>query len=142
MEERFVLEKVNYDTNEIIVYDNTYPLKDTCSQTVNHDNPAELLPEEEEVMSKPLSSFQQPEKLRRYMSLLMRRGFLYLSYNGDLLTHGYIPVGENDEVGSLEIDGHTYSGQKLLDVLEYRVRKSFNEKEDTDDLSTDLVWYL
>ncbi|NGT20867.1 fructose-bisphosphatase class III, partial [Staphylococcus aureus] len=30
----------------------------------------------------------------------------------------------------------------LLDVFEYHVRKSFDEKENTDDLSTDLVWYL
>ncbi len=43
---------------------------------------------------------------------------------------------------SFEIDGHTYSGQELLDVFEYHVRKSFDEKENTDDLSTDLVWYL
>ena len=35
-----------------------------------------------------------------------------------------------------------YSGQELLDVFEYHVRKSFDEKENTDDLSTDLVWYL
>ncbi len=35
----------------------------------------------------------------------------------------------------------TYSGQELLDVFEYHVRKSFDE-ENTDDLSTDLVWYL
>ncbi|WP_262374456.1 fructose-bisphosphatase class III, partial [Staphylococcus aureus] len=32
------------------------------------DNPAELLPEEEEVMNKLLLSFQQSEKLRRHMS--------------------------------------------------------------------------
>ncbi len=43
---------------------------------------------------------------------------------------------------SFEIDGQTYSGQELLDVFEYHVRKSFDEKENTDDLSTDLVWYL
>lgn len=77
MEERLVLEKVNYDTNEITVYGNTYPLKDTCFQTINRNNPAELLPEEEEVMNKLLLSFQQSEKLRRHMSFLMRKGSLY-----------------------------------------------------------------
>ena len=60
MDERLVLEKVNYDTNEITVYGKTYPLKDTCFQTVNRDNP-ELLAEEEEVMNKLLLSFQQSE---------------------------------------------------------------------------------
>lgn len=79
MEERLVLEKVNYDTNEITVYGNTYPLKDTCFQTINRNNPAELLPEEEEVMNKLLLSFQQSEKLRRHMSFLMRKGSLLLT---------------------------------------------------------------
>ena len=128
MDERLVLEKVNYDTNEITVYGKTYPLKDTCFQTVNRDNPAELLPEEEEVMNKLLLSFQQSEKLRRHMSFLMRKGSLYLPYNGNLLIHGCIPVDENGEMESFEIDGQTYSGQELLDVFEYHVRKSFDEK--------------
>ncbi len=75
------------------------------------------------------------------MSFLLK-GSLYLPYNGNLLIHGCIPVDENGEMESFEIDGQTYSGQELLDVFEYHVRKSFDEKENTDDLSTDLVWYL
>ena len=34
MEDRLVLEKINYDTNEITIYGKTYPLKDTCFSTV------------------------------------------------------------------------------------------------------------
>ncbi|MEJ7443233.1 fructose-bisphosphatase class III, partial [Staphylococcus warneri] len=36
----------------------------------------------------------------------------------------------------------SHSGRELLDVFEYHVRKAFDDKEITDDLSTDLVWYL
>ncbi|PTK45414.1 class 3 fructose-bisphosphatase, partial [Staphylococcus nepalensis] len=35
MEERLVLEKIDYNNNEITVYGKTYPLKDTCFQTVD-----------------------------------------------------------------------------------------------------------
>ncbi|MGT0197735.1 fructose-bisphosphatase class III [Staphylococcus aureus] len=70
------MKKVNDDTNEITVYGNTYPLKDTCFQTVNRDNQV-ITTEEEEVMNKLLLSFQQSEKLRRHMSFLMRKGSLY-----------------------------------------------------------------
>ena len=49
MEDRLVLEKVNYDTNEITIYGKTYPLKDTCFSTVDPQDPGKLLPEEEEV---------------------------------------------------------------------------------------------
>lgn len=142
MEERLVLEKIDYDNNEITVYGKTYPLKDTCFQTVDRNNPAKLLPEEEEVVDKLLLSFQQSEKLRRHMSFLMREGKLYLPYNGNLLIHGCIPVDENGEMESFEIEGKQLSGRELLDVFEYHVRKAFDHKEITDDISTDLVWYL
>ena len=46
MEDRLVLEKVNYDTNEITIYGKTYPLKDTCFSTVDPQDPGKLLPEE------------------------------------------------------------------------------------------------
>lgn len=142
MEERLVLEKIDYDNNEITVYGKTYSLKDTCFQTVDRNDPAKLLPEEEEVVDKLLLSFQQSEKLRRHMSFLMREGKLYLPYNGNLLIHGCIPVDENGEMESFEIEGEQLSGRELLDVFEYHVRKAFDHKEITDDISTDLVWYL
>lgn len=142
MEERLVLEKIDYDNNEITIYNKTYPLKDTCFQTVNPNNPAELLAEEKEVMDKLLLSFQQSEKLRRHMSFLMRKGKLYLPYNGNLLIHGCIPVDENGEMESFEIEGERLSGRELLDVFEYHVRRAFDHKESTEDISIDLVWYL
>lgn len=142
MEERLVLEKIDFDNNEITVYGKTYPLKDTCFQTVDRQHPEALLEEEQEVIDKLLLSFQQSEKLRRHMSFLMREGKLYLPYNGNLLIHGCIPVDENGEMESFEIDGEMHSGRELLDVFEYHVRKAFDDKEITDDLSTDLVWYL
>ncbi|MDT3993967.1 fructose-bisphosphatase class III, partial [Mammaliicoccus fleurettii] len=48
MEERLVLEKVDYDKQEITVYGHTYPLENTCFETINRANPAELIEEEEE----------------------------------------------------------------------------------------------
>ena len=142
MEERLVLEKIDYDNNEITIYGKTYPLKDTCFQTVDPNNPAELLAEEKEVMDKLLLSFQQSEKLKRHMAFLMQKGKLYLPYNGNLLIHGCIPVDDNGEMESFEIEGVKHKGRDLLDVFERHVRLAFSDKEKTDDLSTDLVWYL
>lgn len=142
MEDRLVLEKINYDTNEITIYGKTYPLKDTCFSTVDPKDPAKLLPEEEDVVNKLLLSFQQSEKLKRHMAFLMQKGKLYLPYNGNLLIHGCIPVDDNGEMESFEIEGVKHKGRDLLDVFERHVRLSFSDKEKTDDLSTDLVWYL
>ena len=142
MHERLVLEKVDYDNQEITVYGKTYPLENTCFATVDRKAPDRLLPEEEEVINKLLLSVQQSEKLRRHMNFLMKKGSLYLKYNGNLLIHGCIPVDENGEMEKMEIDGKTYKGRELLDQFEDYVRKAFGAKETTDDLATDLVWYL
>ncbi|PNZ31769.1 fructose-bisphosphatase [Staphylococcus petrasii] len=142
MDDRLVLEKVNYDTDEITIYGKTYPLKDTCFSTVDPKDPGKLLPEEEEVINKLLLSFQQSEKLKRHMAFLMQKGKLYLSYNGNLLIHGCIPVDENGEMESFEIEGELHKGRDLLDVFEKHVRLAYDNKDITDDLSTDLVWYL
>ncbi len=142
MEERLVLEKVDYDRQEITVYNKTYPLENTCFATVDREDPARMLPEEEEVINKLLLSVQQSEKLRRHMNFLMKKGSLYLKYNGNLLIHGCIPVDENGEMEQMEIDGRIYGGRELLDQFEDYLRKSFQDKETTDDLATDLVWYL
>ncbi len=142
MDERLVLEKVDYDREELTVYGKTYPLENTCFATVDRKEPARLLPEEEEVINKLLLSVQQSEKLRRHMNFLMKKGSLYLKYNGNLLIHGCIPVDENGEMEKMEIDGKTYKGRELLEQFEDYVRKSFADKETTDDLATDLVWYL
>jgi len=142
MDERLVLEKVDYDRQEITVYNKTYPLENTCFATVDRDDPARMLPEEEEVINKLLLSVQQSEKLRRHMNFLMKKGSLYLKHNGNLLIHGCIPVDENGEMELMEIDGRMYGGRELLDQFEDHLRKSFQDKETTDDLATDLVWYL
>ena len=76
------------------------------------------------------------------MSFLMKKGKLYLPYNGNLLIHGCIPVDENGEMESFEIEGEQHKGRDLLDVFERHVRYAYDYKEITDDLSTDLVWYL
>ncbi|MCG1010536.1 fructose-1,6-bisphosphatase [Salinicoccus sp. ID82-1] len=142
MDERLVLEKVEYDKQEITVYGQTYPLQNTCFKTINPENPAELLEEEQEVIDKLLLSVQQSEKLKRHMSFLMKKGSLYLKYNGNLLIHGCIPVDENGDMEQMEIDGEIYKGRELLNQFEYHLRKAFADVESTDDLSTDLVWYL
>ncbi|MEB6238151.1 fructose-1,6-bisphosphatase [Staphylococcus gallinarum] len=142
MEERLVLESIDYDKNEATLYGKTYPLEHICFQTIDPENPNQLIDEEIEVMDKLLLSVQQSEKLKRHMTFLMQKGTLYLPYNGNLLIHGCIPVDEHGEMESMTIDGVKYYGRELLDHFEAYVRQSFDHKDIQDDLATDLVWYL
>lgn len=142
MEERLVLENIDYDNNRATLYGKAYELENTCFQTIDTTNPNELTDEEAEVIDKLLLSVQQSEKLKRHMTFLMQKGNLYLPYNGNLLIHGCIPVDKNGEMESMTIDGVKHYGRDLLDHFEKYVRKAFDDKETQDDLATDLVWYL
>ncbi|RIN31764.1 fructose-1,6-bisphosphatase, partial [Staphylococcus succinus] len=142
MEERLVLESIDYEKNEATLYGKTYTLDNTCFQTIDPEDPNKLIEEEAEVMDKLLLSVQQSEKLKRHMTFLMQKGKLYLPYNGNLLIHGCIPVDENGEMESMTIDGVKHYGRDLLDHFEDYVRVAFDHKDIEDDLATDLVWYL
>ncbi len=142
MSERLLLEKIDYDKNEATIYGNTYPLENTCFATVNPERPDQLLEEEQQVMERLLFSVQHSEKLARHMNFLMKKGSLYLKYNGNLLIHGCIPLDEEGNMEKMTIENKTYSGRELLDIFERYLRHAFAHPEETDDLATDMVWYL
>ncbi len=142
MSERLLLEKIDYEKNEITIDGKTYPLENTCFTTVNPEQPDQLLEEERQVMERLLFSVQHSEKLARHMYFLMKKGSLYLKYNGNLLIHGCIPLDEKGNMEKMVIENNTYSGRELLDVFEQYLRHAFAHPEATDDLATDMVWYL
>jgi fructose-1,6-bisphosphatase III len=142
MSERLLLEKIDYEKNEITIYGKTYPLENTCFATVGPEQPDQLLEEEKQVMEKLLFSVQHSEKLARHMNFLVKKGSLYLKYNGNLLIHGCIPLDEKGNMEKMVIENKTYSGRELLDVFERYLRHAFAHPEVTDDLAMDMVWYL
>lgn len=142
MEDRLLLEKVDYNKNTATIHGKTYALDNTCFATVDPEQPDRLLEEEQQVIDKLLFSIQHSEKLARHMNFLMKKGSLYLQYNGNLLIHGCIPLEENGDMKKMEIEGKSYAGRELLDVFENYLRHSFAHPEETDDFATDMVWYL
>jgi fructose-1,6-bisphosphatase III len=142
MSKRRLLEKIDYEKNEITIHGKTYPLVNSCFATVNPMQPDQLLEEEKQVIEKLLFSVQHSEKLARHMKFLMKKGSLYLKYNGNLLIHGCIPLDEEGNMEKMTIENKTYAGRELLDTFEYNLRYSFEHPEMTDDLATDMVWYL
>ncbi|MBM7602873.1 fructose-1,6-bisphosphatase-3 [Metabacillus crassostreae] len=142
MSERLLLEKIDYEKNEITIQEKTYPLENPCFATINPLQPDQLLEEEKQVIDKLLFSVQHSEKLARHMNFLMKKGSLYLRYNGNLLIHGCIPLDEDGNMEKMLIENKEYAGRELLDIFERYLRHSFAHPEETDDLATDMVWYL
>ncbi|AQQ55200.1 fructose-1,6-bisphosphatase [Planococcus lenghuensis] len=142
MADRLLLEKVDYGKQEAVLQGKTYKLENTCFATIDPQQPDRLLEEEAQVLDKLLFSIQHSEKLARHMNFLMKKGSLYLRYNGNLLIHGCMPLEEGGTMKKMEFEGKTYGGRELLDAFEGYLRHAFAHPEETDDFATDMVWYL
>ena len=100
-----------------------------------------LTKEENEVMSKLQSLFENNEKLTRHTEFLFKKGSIYLVYNNNLLIHGCIPMDENGGLSTFEKHGRKLKGKELMDYFESELRCSFRKKN-RQDADTDIFWYL
>ena len=78
MEDRLLLDKIDYSGESITLEGRDYPLKDCAFPTVDRADPYRLSPEEAAVMSQLRFSFQQSEKLQRHVKFLYSKGGMYL----------------------------------------------------------------
>lgn len=142
MDHRLLLEQVDFETQTIPLHGERHPLVHTCFSQVDPASPTQLTPEEEEIIEGLIISFQNSEKLRRHMEFLFEVGSLYLVYNHNLLIHGCIPLTETGEMECMVLEGEEYCGAALLDKFEELIRYSYVNPRVSDDLATDIFWYL
>ena len=93
MEDRLLLDKIDYDSQTIAIGGHTYALADTDFPTVDREHPYELSGEESELIAQLTASFQRSEKLQRHVRFLYSKGGLYKVCNGNLLLHGCVQIG-------------------------------------------------
>ncbi len=146
MEDRLLLERINYKERTIDLNGTVYPLKAGDFPTVNPEQPYMLIPEEIELMDKLKHSFLISEKLQRHISFLYSNGGMYLTFNSNLLYHGCIPLNEDRSFAKLffEDDEKEYSGKSLLDRFDRLAREAFLNKKNTilTAYARDMMWYL
>ena len=144
MENRCLLQRIDPKKGTITLPDGKeYPLTDTYFPTIDWKKPYELTPEEKDVMERLDSAFRNCEKLQNHVRLLLDKGGLYKTYNGNLLFHGSIPLNEDGSLKEVQIYGKTYKGKELYDVLETYVRRAFfSVNEDEKRKGRDIMWYI
>ena len=143
MENRLLLDKIDPAAGTVLIEGKKYPLRDLNFPTIDWEHPYELTDGEKEVVERLSSAFRNCEKLQNHMQLLLDKGGLYKTYNGNLLFHGSIPLNEDGTLKEVEIYGETCKGKALYDKLEAYVRKAFftvDEKE--KKASQDILWYI
>ncbi len=143
MDDRLLLDKIDYDKKTVTAYGKEYPMKDTEFPTVDPKDPYNLTPDEEQVMARLQQAFLKCEKLQRHVRFLYSNGGLYKIHNSNLLYHGCVPLDEEGNFKSVSVDGRKYRGRALYDVLDNYARKGYYAKNDPVGMrkAQDYIWY-
>ena len=144
MEDRLLLDKINYENRSITIGGVTWPLEDTDFPTVDPAHPYDLTEEEEAVINQLTASFERSEKLQRHIRFLYSVGSLYKIHNGNILFHGCIPMTEDGQFMTFNLDGKERSGKEFLDYVDSAARKAYYYRRGTKErmLGMDLLWFL
>ncbi len=144
MQHRSLFGRINFDDYTIELDGKRYKLQDDYFPTVDTANPLELSDGEKELMTVLENSFLHSEKLHEHIRFLLAKGSMYNVCNGNLLFHGCIPMDEKGNWQSVNINGESYSGKRLLDKLDEIVNRAYFSYDDTreKEYACDFMWYL
>ncbi|KUK53397.1 MAG: Fructose-1-6-bisphosphatase [Desulfotomaculum sp. 46_296] len=141
MNNRLLLDKINYEENTINVDGVVYKLNDQSFPTVDPNEPWKLTEEEKSVINKLRYTFMKSEKLQEHIRFMYAKGSMYLKYNSNLLFHASIPMNPDGTFKKIRLNGVESSGKYLLDNLELWSREAYFGRENKES-STDILWYL
>ena len=144
MEDRLLLDKINYKEGSITIDGKTFSLLENYFPTIDANNPYKLSEKEEEVMRKLVKSFKNSEKLQRHIQFLYSKGNIYKIYNDNLLIHGCVPMDANGNFALVNVDGRKLKGKEYLDYVEEVAREGYFAPEGTEkkENGKDFLWYL
>ena len=146
MNDRVMLEKIDYDKYTIEIDGKEYKLNDKNFPTIDKNDPLKLS-KEEEVMYKNLkASFLNSTRLKEHIKFLYDKGSLYKIHNDNLMYHGNVPFDESGNFYRFEtFDGKDLvCGKAFFDYCEKIVedaKKDFDNKNyDSDNI--DYMFYM
>lgn len=144
MEDRLLLDKIDYEKGEILIDGKIYKLIENYFPTINPEDPYKLTKKEEEVVKKLVKCFKNSEKLQKHIHFLYSKGNIYKIYNGNLLIHGCVPMSIFGDFIEINVDGKSLKGKSYLDYVEKIAREGFFEPENSlkREYGKDFIWYL
>ena len=141
MEDRLLLDKVDYENACIELDGKSYPLKEKRFPTVDRDDPYKLSQAEREIMDELEKLFLESEQLQRHVEFLYSHGSMYQVFNGNLLFHGCVPLDEDGALKAIHLEGRIYQGRSYMDYADMAARRAFFS-EDPPQRYLDFMWYL
>ena len=143
MDDRLLLDKVDYESGTIRLNGVDYPLRDTLFPTIDPENPYELTVDEKNTVQRLQQSFAISEKLQQHVRFLFAKGSMYLVYNGNLLFHGCIALRKDGSFTGFKVGGQEFKGRAFIDRLDRLARQGYFSKKAEERLyGQDALWYL
>ncbi len=144
MEDRLLLEHIDFEKGTIKIGRKIYPLNDTNFPTIDPKNPYELTEQEIDVMERLKHSFLKSQKMQKHLKFLIDKGSMYLKFNSNLMYHGCIPMTPEGDYKRVKIEGSYFSGKSLLDKYDEIVRQCYYFRQNTGENSVglDYMYYL
>ncbi|MBF7096035.1 fructose-1,6-bisphosphatase [Alkalibacter mobilis] len=141
MENRQLLDKIDYDKFTINIDGETYQLNTNSFPTVDPEKPWELTEEELHVIDRLQTSFLTSDKLQKHIRFMYAKGSIYLKHNGNLLFHASIPMNQDGTFKTVELYGEKASGMALMDKMDKWAREAYFSLEN-NPCGTEFLWYL
>lgn len=142
LEDRLLLDKIDYSKGTIEIDGKSYPLKDNNFPTIDPLNPYQLNEDENNVLVQLKNAFLNNELLQNHMKHLFHVGQLYLKYNNNLLFHGCIPLEHDGSLSGITVDNVAYKGRDLFDFLDKTVRMGHLNRYDSINDEKDYFVFL
>ncbi len=144
MDDRLLLDKVNFDDGTISIDNTLYTMLDTNFPTVDPDAPYQLTDGERQLIDRLRLSFANSRRLQRHVRFLYSHGGMYLTHNGNLLYHGCIAMDENGDFQAFYVDGKAFYAREFMDRAERLARQAYFGTEDSAEklYGMDAMWYL
>ena len=141
MQERLLLDKVNFDNATIEIDGVVHELKEKRFPTINRMDPYALDPAEREIMDELEKLFRESEQLQRHVTFLYNHGSMYRKFNGNLLFHGCVSLDEDGNLKALHFGGRIYQGKSYMDYADSIARRAYFS-DDRTQKELDFMWYL
>lgn len=144
MENRLVLEQVNYQQGTMNVDGKEYPLIDRYLPTINPADPYALTDAEKLVIDRLKLSFINSKKLQQHVRFLFAKGSIYRIHDGNLLYHGCVSMNGDGSFKEFNVDGQAFAGKAFLDRVDRLARQGYFAADNTEQkqYGTDAIWFL
>ena len=143
MQNRCVLDMVDYDKGTITIDGKEYTLTSNSFPTVSPDTPDELTEGERQLMDRLRHSFAVSEKLHRHIRLILQHGCMYAIYNHNLLFHASVPLNEDGSLKEVELyGGKRCKGMELMHNIGMIIRAAFQNDTEPEERKYAIDYFL